>query len=179
ISVENKKVKEERYGDTYAALMRELMSKTNVERGEEARWNEFRRLLEHSIGQSPFYRKIYQGIELKAIQGIGDLPKLPLLDREAIQQHIHQMHAVEGAAAAGAHEIDREGVPLKFLLTKEDIQKRNAFMDFYKQQNGGASRAMKQAIFTSRKIVPKAQQKKAYWRDNRPENIRLYSNYHC
>ena len=179
ISVENKKVKEERYGDTYAALMRELMSKTNVERGEEARWNEFRRLLEHSIGQSPFYRKIYQGIELKAIQGIGDLPKLPLLDREAIQQHIHQMHAVEGAAAAVAHEIDREGVPLKFLLTKEDIQKRNAFMDFYKQQNGGASRAMKQAIFTSRKIVPKAQQKKAYWRDNRPENIRLYSNYHC
>lgn len=179
ISFENKKVKEERYGDTYTGLLHELASRKNDGLGEEDRWNEFRRLLEHSIGHSQFYRKFYQGIDLKAIRGIADLQKLPLLDREAIHQHIHQMYAVEGSAAAISHEIDREGVPLKFLLTKEDIQKRNAFMDFFKQQNSGVSRKMKQAIFTSRKIIPKAQQKKAYWRDNRPENIRLYSNYHC
>ncbi len=176
---ENKKVKKERYGEIYAELLRELASKRADEFGEAVQWKEIHKLLKHSIEHSPFYRKFYKGINVEALKGLSDLPKLPVVEREAIHQNIQMMHAADDSAAAVAHEIDREGIPLKFLLTKEDIQKRNAFMDFFKQQNGADSKGLKQAIFTSRKIVPEAQEKKIYWRDNRPEKIRLYSNYYC
>lgn len=179
MGIENKKVKKERYGQVYADLLSDLAAGVSDNSGEEAQWEGFRKLLEYSMEHSPFYQNLYKNIDLETVQTLSDLPKLPMLEKEVLHEFINEMHAVEDSEAAVFHVIDREGVPLKFLLTNEDIQKRNAFMDFYEQQHGAFSRELKQAIFTAREIVPKTQQRKVYWRDNRREKIRLYSNYHC
>lgn len=179
MGIESKKGKKNRYGNIYTSLLDELSAENGHACREDVQQKELRSLLKHAIEKSHFYQKFYQGIEMESVQTLADLPMLPVVEREYVHQYINKMHTVEDSHAVVFQSIDQQGIPLKFLFTGEDIQKRNAFMDLFKMQHGAIAREMKQAIFTSRPFVPKTQQKKVFWRDNLPEKIRFYSNYHC
>jgi len=48
--------------------------------------NNFRRILAHAKANSPFYRKLYQGIDPAAIQCMDDIRRLPLVEKEDLRQ---------------------------------------------------------------------------------------------
>ena len=180
-SMEGIKVKKYKYGPIYSELLNELTVKNSRELDNEyhIQQNELQKLIKHSYENSPFYKEFYKGIDLSPIRTIADLSKLPILEKEFVRQYIKLMHAVEESSAAAFQTIDSEGAPLKFLWTREDVQKRMAFIDFFKMQHGAITSGMKQATFSPHRFIPGNQQKKIFWRDSFAENQRYYSNHYC
>ena len=180
-SVEGYRKNRNRYGNTYYSFLIELESRqhsneTEVKRNQE---QELRGLIQYAVEKSPFYKEFYKGIDMSKIQTIKDLKKLPVLDKEILQQHIDSIYTISESAAVVSHVSSNPGIPLKFLFTKEDIQKREAFLDFFKKQHGALNLEMKRASFSSRRLIPQHQQNKVFWRDNHYIKQRVYSSFYC
>lgn len=180
-SLEGYRNTKKRYGDIYYSFLIELENQSylNEEAMKKYQEQELRKLIAYAYEKSPFYKKFYKDIDLASIQTIEDLKKLPVLDKEMIARNIDSMYTVADRSNAVANTSVKAGTPLKFLFTKEDIQKRMAFYDFFKKQHGAINLEMKRASFSFRRFVPINQQKNIYWRDNHYIKQRLYSPYFC
>jgi phenylacetate-CoA ligase len=170
-----------RYGNLYFKFLKKLGQRdySDIEHEKKYQQQEMQKLIKHAYEKSPFYRELYKGIDIRTIQSIEDLKKLPILEKEAVRNNMESMYTVPESSAFVAHTLDSTGMPLKFLFTKEDIQKHTAFLDFFKKQHGVINLEMKRATFSSDRFIPKRQQKKVFWRDNYSIKQRLYSAYYC
>lgn len=180
-TIEGYRKTKSRYGHTYFKLLKELGKRDGSDRIAERKCQEeeMRNLIQYAVEQSPFYREFYKDIDLEGIQTIDDLKKLPILEKEMLQNNIESLYTVPENAAIASHILDSTGTPLKFLSTKEDVQRHMAFLDFFKKQHGAINLEMKRASFSSNRFIPKRQQKKVFWRDNHYIKQRLYSAYYC
>ncbi|MDN7244506.1 phenylacetate--CoA ligase family protein [Planococcus shenhongbingii] len=180
-SVEGYRKTKKRYGNIYFKYLKKLGQRdySDEQSEKEHQQLEMQKLLKHAYANSPFYRDYYKDIDIESIQSIEDLKKLPILEKETIRDNIKSMYTVPENSALVSQTLDSTGIPLKFLLTKEDVQKYMAFLDFFKKQHGVVNLEMKRATFSAERFIPKRQQKKVFWRDNYYIKQRLYSTYFC
>ncbi|MGQ9663235.1 MAG: hypothetical protein ACUVWX_13000, partial [Kiritimatiellia bacterium] len=68
------------------------------------------------------------------------------------------------------------GMPLVRYFTPEEIQRHYAI--FWDRMRPGVKRGDRYAAFQGRSVVPFAQKKPPFWRENRAANQRLYSIHH-
>ncbi len=180
-SMEGYRITKSRHGNTYFKYLKELGKRNFSDAAYEKAYQqqELQKLVKYAFENSPFYRELYKEIDIESIKTVEDLKKLPVLEKETIRDNIAAMYTIPESSAIVSHSLDSAGIPLKFLFTKEDMQKHMAFLDFFKKQHGVINLEMKRASFSSNRFIPKRQQKKVFWRDNYSSKQRLYSSYYC
>lgn len=180
-SMEGYRKTKSRHGNVYFNYLKELGKRNYSDAAYEKAYQqqELQKLVKYAFEKSPFYQELYKGIDIASIKTVEDLKKLPVLEKETIRENITSMYTIPENSAIVSHTLDSAGIPLKFLFTKEDMQKHMAFLDFFKKQHGATNLEMKRASFSSNRFIPKRQQRKVYWRDNYSSKQRLYSTYYC
>lgn len=180
-SLEGYRKTRSRYGNTYYSFLLELENQSNSNEDEikKIQETEMCRLIKYAVEKSSFYKDFYQEINMADIRTIEDLKKLPVLEKEVLQENIENLYTIPESSAAAVRISNNFGTPLKFLFTKDDIQKKEAFLDFFKKQHDAVNLEMKRATFSSKRFIPQKQQNKAFWRDNYYMRQRLYSSYYC
>ncbi|WP_281863040.1 hypothetical protein [Planomicrobium okeanokoites] len=170
-----------RYGNLYYSFLIELEKRQylNEHHAKKYQEEELQRLLRHAIEKSAFYKELYRNIDIGEIRTVADLKELPVLDKEMLLHNIQDIYTVSESAAAESEISYEKGNIIKLLYTKDDVQKRKAFLDFFKKQHGAVNLEMKRASFSSRRIIPDNQHHKVFWRDNYFVRQRIYSSYYC
>ncbi|MFD1031279.1 phenylacetate--CoA ligase family protein [Metaplanococcus flavidus] len=170
-----------RYGNIYYSFLIELEKHQYLNEKYTRMYQdqELQRLLHHAIERSPFYREFYKDIDIEKIKTTNDMKLLPVLDREMLLQNIQSVYTVSVNDAVESETSSDKGRVLKLLFTKEDVQKKKAFLDFFKKQHGAINLEMKRASFSSGRFIPDNQQTKIFWRDNYFVRQRIYSSYNC
>lgn len=170
-----------RYGNLYYSFLIELEKRQylNEHHAKKYQEQELQRLLRYVTEKSPFYKEFYKNIDIEKIRTVEDLKILPVLDKEILLHNIQDIYTVTENTAAESGVTYEKGNVLKLLFTKEDVQKKKAFLDFFKKQHGAVNLEMKRASFSSRHIIPDNQPGKVFWRDNYFVRQRIYSSYYC
>ncbi|WP_033543106.1 phenylacetate--CoA ligase family protein [Planococcus sp. CAU13] len=170
-----------RYGSLYYSFLIELEKQQylNEHHAKNYQARELQQLLRYVMEKSPFYMEFYKQIDIEKIRTIEDMRTLPVLDKETLAQNIHKIYTVTEQSAAEIEVSAEKGNALKIFYTKEDVQKKKAFLDFFKKQHGAINLEMKRASFNSQRIIPENQNIKIFWRDNYFVRQRIYSSFYC
>ncbi|WP_088007037.1 phenylacetate--CoA ligase family protein [Indiicoccus explosivorum] len=170
-----------RCGPTYFKHLKNLEKRdyANKEKLEAHQNRELQQLVRYAAEHSHFYKELYKGIDLSSIQTVNDLKKLPIVTKDLVRKNCEQLYTIPESEAVVTMTSGTSGVPLKFLNTKENFQKRNAHLDYFKLQHGVISLEMKRASFSPNKFIPPNQKADVFWRDNTAAKQRLYSTYFC
>lgn len=173
--------KKERYGDEYCKYLSELRKRdySNLAGMKDYQDQHVAEIVRYAFENSSFYKEFYKGIDLARINTTEDLLKLPILEKEIVRSNINKMHTIPAEKGVKSNTSGTTGTTMTFIHTNQDHQKRLAYLDFFKEQNGFKHLFMKQASFNSAKIVPPNQKKKIFWRDNITIKQRIYSGYRC
>lgn len=145
---------------------------------QEYQNKELQRLLKFAVKNSPYYKNLYQNIDLSEIKEAKDLKKLPILEKEMVRNNLEAMYTLKRKDAVVSHTSGTTGKSIEFFHTYEGIQRRNAFLDDFKRSHGFINGQMKKASFNSSEIVPEKQEANVFWRDNLAMKQRLYSSFH-
>ncbi|MGN1443038.1 MAG: phenylacetate--CoA ligase family protein [Acutalibacteraceae bacterium] len=171
----------ERYGVFYKKAVEEYKNTrfSSLEQALDYQNKKASEFVKFAFENSPFYKEFYSDIDIDSIKTVGDLSKLPILEKETVRQNIEKMHTVSEHDGIISNTSGTTGKSMRFIYTKEDMQRRMAYLDVFKEKHGFVNLKMKKASFNSSKIVPDSQKKKVFWRDNLASKQRIYSGYHC
>lgn len=180
-SFEGYRLTKKRHGNLYYKYLMEfrMHNHRSLVKEKEYQLKEMKKLLLYAYNNSPFYQEYYKGIDIESIASFEDLKKLPILYKDILQEKIGLIYTIPEKSAFLTYTISETGKPLKFLNKKEDTQKRMAFVDSFKKEHGAINLEMKRATFSPTRFIPKKQQTKIFWRDNRYMKQRLYSASYC
>ena len=175
------KYKKLRYGQTYRNHIKELENRdyTKQETQINFQLNELKKIVSYAKRNSPFYSEFYMGIDEKNIQDLNDLKSLPVLNKAIVRISLNEMYTINEKDGNVSHTSGTTGTPLKILFSKEDTQKRMAYLDYFKKKHGFVNLKMKRATFNSSEIIPVGQKRKVFWRNNISIKQRIYSSFHC
>lgn len=174
-------LKKQRYGKEYSEYLECLRSKdaTNYDLEKKKQDEEFIRFVKFAYDQSPFYKEFYKNIDLLDIQGVDDIKKLPILEKETVRQNIDKMYTLSLNEGIQSNTSGTTGKSMMFVYTKEDMQKRMAYLDFFRESHGFINNGtMRSARFNAKPIVPPNSTTKIFWRDNFFMRQRIYSGFH-
>lgn len=135
---------------------------------------EFMKLFEYARTRSEFYKRLYNGIEVKSI---NDIYKLPIVTKDMLRGNIEEVYTVSKLSAIEGHTGGTTGKSLVVRARREDIQKGAAILELFKESHGFKS-GMPKATFSGKHLVPeKDKTKKIFWRHNIFANQRFYSTF--
>lgn len=174
-------LKKQRYGETYKLALKEYLSRDYADKDAltEYQWKRIEELVRFAQKNSSYYKSFYKSINIDDVIATRDISKLPLLEKESVRNHIEEMYAIPEADCIYANTSGTTGKSMRFMVDKSDLQRRLAYLDFFKTVHGFIPMKMKRASFSSAKIVPPHQKKPVYWRSNLAINQRIYSGKHC
>lgn len=169
-----------RYGKAYYAELDFLRNFDTLTLDQKKKYQE-KKLIEFvkfANENSKFYRQLYKDIDMNSIQTLGDLKKLPVVDKEILRHNINQVSTVSEKEAVINHTGGTTGKSLTVLTTPEDMMKRMAMLDHFKERVGFKALEMKRATFNGKHIIPKRQTAKNFWRYNKSIKQMIYSSFH-
>lgn len=170
----------ERYGKAYKEYYKELkeLDKLKLEEKIEYQNKELVKFINYAYNNSKFYHELYKDINISEIKTVEDLKKLPIVTKEMIRNNINEVVTIERKNAVEGHTGGTTGKSLVVLYTKEDMMKRMAILDYFKEKVGFKNNKMKRATFNGKHIVPQSQNKKVFWRYNLFNKQMIYSSFH-
>lgn len=173
--------KRERFGKVYYQAIEELQKRDYSDAAALAAYQKKRlvELADYAYAHSAFYRDFYREVDWERFHATADITLLPILPKETVRQNITRMYTVSASDGVESNTSGTTGTSMCFYYTKEDRQRRMAYLDFFKMQHGYIPMKMKRASFNSSKIVPPKQKRKVFWRTNHAIKQRIYSGYHC
>lgn len=127
---------------------------------------------------SRFYKSLYSGVELSDIQSIGDLKRLPVVDKEMLRANIDSVFTVPRRGAVEGHTGGTTGKSLVILWTTQDKMRQMAMLDNFKHRVGFEHRKMRRATFNGKHIVPPNSRANVFWRYNASCKQMIYSTFH-
>jgi len=180
VSVKGYRNNSTRYGKTYweHRSFLEDFDTWDIDEKHKYQLNELYRFLQYAATKSPYYKKLYEGIDINSLKSFGDLKKLPVLDKEMIRTNIDDMITISKDAAIVSKTGGTTGTSLTVFGSNSDMMKRMAMLDHFKARVGFEHRKMRRATFNSNYIVPPKQKAKVFWRYNRACKQMIYSAYH-
>ncbi len=175
------KLKKRRFGTAYAEYLAELRKRDYSDKSflTEYQNSRVRELVKYAYENSPFYREFYKDVDISAINTVEDLKKLPILPKELVRANIEKMYTIPMSEGTVSNTSGTTGTSMTFVYTREDHQRRLAYLDHFKSALGFEHLKMRRASFNSSKIVPPTQKRKVFWRDNLAMKQRIFSGFHC
>ncbi|MBO5632416.1 MAG: phenylacetate--CoA ligase family protein [Aeriscardovia sp.] len=179
ISTYGQKLCRQRYGKVYHDELKRLKNRdfTNYEDQKNIQNATFLEFLSYAVENSPFYKEFYKGIDLSQIKTVDDITKLPILDKETLRENIEQVYTLPTNQGHKCITGGTTGKSLTVYFTSDDIQKRMAYLEWFKSLYGFDILKHTSARFNGKNIIPIGQKKKVYWRDNRCIRQRIYSSF--
>lgn len=136
------------------------------------------KFVKYANENSKFYNGLYKNVDMDEIQGIQDLKKLPIVDKEMLRKNISEVFTIPSKGAVEGHTGGTTGKSLVVLMTPDDMMKRMAVLDHFKSRVGFKHLEMKRATFNGKHIIPPQQKKKVFWRYNAACKQMIYSSFH-
>lgn len=176
----------ERYGPAFRVAVAELArtERASAEALRDYQDSRVRELVRHAARHVPFYARRYaeHGVDVASIQGVADLPRLPILTRADITAHFDELVAGnrKRSELVIGHTSGTTGSPLEVLHDRAVTAMTYALLDRQytwaglKLGRGGDP----VAVMRGNVIVPIAQSRPPYWRANRVHNQLLLSSFH-
>ena len=169
-----------RYGKAYwehRAFLKEFDS-WPLKKQQEYQLQTLRGFLRYAVENSPFYKKLYQGVDMEGIRTIEDLRRLPIVDKEILRSNIEDVMTIPRKGAVEGHTGGTTGKSLVVRNSREDSMKRMAMLDHFKARVGFEHRKMKCATFNGKHIVPPGHQRKIFWRYNAACRQMIFSSFY-
>jgi len=169
-----------RYGRAYYKYKSVLnnFDKLSLKEKLDYQEKELLKFIKHANEKSKFYNNLYKNIDMDEIQGIQDLKKLPIVDKEMLRKNINEVFTVHSKGAVEGHTGGTTGKSLVVLMTPEDMMKRMAVLDHFKSRVGFEHLKMRRATFNGKHIIPPKQKRKFFWRYNAACKQMIYSSFH-
>mgnify|MGYP000449568206 CR=1 FL=1 len=179
ISLYGFKVYNQRYGSVYHLFFNELIKKDYSNYKVEVTNQEIllQEFLLKVVDKSKFYKDLYKDINLSKIKKIEDLKLLPIVNKEKLRKNINDVYTIKEKNAIKSFTGGTTGKSLKILFSKDDFQKRMAYLDAFKYKVGVKTPfKVKKATFSGRDIIT-LKNSKIFWRNNYIYKQRLYSTF--
>ncbi|MDR1056216.1 MAG: hypothetical protein LBL90_10470 [Prevotellaceae bacterium] len=180
ISIYGCKLKKQRYGEVYLKYLEYLKHRdlSDLKKQKEIQNYEFLNLLNYAVSNSSFYKNFYNGIDLSQIKSVDDIHLLPVLTKEILRENIDKVHTISPNEGVSSFTGGTTGKSLKVIYTKENNQRRMAYLDWFKWLHGFENGKMKSIRFNGKNFIPFKQKSKIFWRQNSAIKQRLYSTFH-
>lgn len=180
ITLYGRKLARQRYSGIYTQEIERLKSRdvSNVKIQREIQNHLFLDFLKYALEYSPFYRDFYNGIDISKIKSVDDIRQLPILDKEILRQNMKRVYTTEDIPYTYAMTGGTTGKSLVVKVTIEDLQKRMAYLDWFKSLYGFTMTKDRHARFNGKDIIPLEQDAKVFWRDNKVIKQRIYSSFY-
>lgn len=180
MSIYGYKLKKERYGKEYYNYKKYLSEYDNLSRQgqEKIQIEELKKLIEYTVKNSIFYKKLYENIDINSINSIEDLKKLPIVTKEMIRENIDDIITIDKKDGIKSNTGGTTGKSMTIYFIQKDVERRMATLDYFKEKHGFKNIEMKKATFNGKHIIPSSNKKNIYWRYNSAVKQRMYSSFH-
>ena len=124
-SVKGISLKHKRYNDVYKIALEEYLNRDYSDYHQllDYQWERADELIHYAFQNSPFYRKFYEGIDLKGVLAKRDLSLLPILEKEVVRENISEMYTISESEAYKSNTSGTTGKSICFgiqiLITKD------------------------------------------------------------
>ena len=178
MSIYGLKLYRKRYDRVFHEELKRIEAKDLSDLNSEiAAQNEgIRDLVKYAYEHSPFYHKLFSGINLSTIRTAVDLRKLPIVDKETFRSHIERIYTIPKKGADIGFTGGTTGKSLEIRYLKGDPQRRLAYLINFEKVHG-AMPGMKRATFNGRQFIDSRQKSHVYWRHNYIRRQKLYSTF--
>src|SRR6266478_172539 len=172
-----------RYGAPYRAAVQRLLEQERwtAERIREYQDARVRAIVHVAYGETTYYRRLLDeaGISPADIQGVADLPKLPLLTRDIVRARGHELmtRPRPGRGWLLGHTSGTTGSPLSLWYDRATCVMNNA-VDRREKAWGGMPEDAWIGLLLGRLIVPPAQRRPPFWRTNWMLRQTWFSSFH-
>ena len=170
----------QRYGKVYKESFVKFINSSHSNFDKEVLLQEklLQSFLKNTVKNSKFYRELYEDIDISEIKTIKDLHKLPIINKEDLRTNSDVIYTISKKEAIVTFTGGTTGKSLKILFTKDDFQKRMAYLDAFKYKVGIKNVfKVRKATFSGRDFIY-SDTTKIFWRTNYIYNQRLYSTFH-
>lgn len=168
-----------RYGSVYYKWQKIYLNKEYKDTNEEMdnQLVKLKQFINFAYNNSPFYKKFYCKVNLSNINSLEDLNLLPMLEKEVFRKNLSDIYTLAEQDAVVSYTGGTTGKSLKVLFTRDDMQKRMAYLDAFKIKVSGIDPfKSKKATFSGRQFTQK-NKSTIFWRHNKAYNQRLYSTF--
>ena len=172
-----------RYGASYRAAVRRLLEQERwpAERVREYQDARVRAIVDIAYRETVYYRRLLDqaGISPADIQGVADLPKLPLLTRDVIRARGSELmtRAHPERGWLHGHTSGTTGSPLSLWYDRATCVMNNA-VDRRQKSWGGMPEDAWIGLLLGRVTVPPAQRSPPFWRTNWMLRQVWFSSFH-
>lgn len=177
------KIKWERYNRHFDRYLKWLRGteRWSADRIHTHQDENLRRIVRWAYETVPFYRKWYDdhGVHPDAIRAQDDLQRLPILTKQTVREHRHEMIAAphRGKRLVRLLTSGTTGTALEVLMTREARAYQWAVW-WRHRARFGIHPGDKYLSFGARTVVPASQSKPPFWRRNRVGKQTYLSTYH-
>jgi phenylacetate-CoA ligase len=172
-----------RYGAPYREAVRRLLEQERWERDalDEYQDERIRVVVEAAYARSPYYRSLLDehGIRPSDIRGRSDLPRLPVLTKDALRSRGAEV-CTSSKPRPGwlhGHTSGTTGSPLSLWYDRNTCVMTNA-VDRRQKAWGGMSDTDWIGVFLGRTIASPGQTRPPFWRANRVHRQLWFSSFH-
>lgn len=170
----------QRYGRIYRHYLKLYVFRDNSSyRKVRRRQNrELIRLIRYAVEHSQFYRDLYKNIDLTAIRSVDDIGMLPIITKQMLKDNLNQIYTLPKWKGLKFHTGGTTGTPITIVMRRQDMQKRQAYLDAFKIKCGFLPNQMRSARFSGRNIIQEYPVNHIFWRTNYITKQRYYSTYY-
>ncbi len=183
LSFHGRRLRRQRFDPGYQRLRVELdrLERSPVREQEAYQSGRLSRLVRHCCETVPYYQRVFRerGLGPDDVRSPGDLPKLPVLTREDVRTHLHDLlsRTAPRRQLRLAHTSGTTGSPLWFYWDRDVDRATNAVLWAHRSW-AGVEFGEPYATLLGRMIVPPRQSSPPFWRVNRPWNQLILSSFH-
>ena len=177
------RIHQERYGIPFKRA-REELNKTQWYTSEQIhdyQTERLRALVKHAYDTVPFYRSRYEkhGVIPDDIKELGDITKLPIISRDDIRAHGHDLISSRYSKRElmHGHTSGTTGSPLSFYWDKQTCVYNNA-VDWRQKEWAGVRYGDRMTLLLGRTVVPTNKTKPPFWQHDHIHNMLWMSSFH-
>ncbi len=136
------------------------------------------KLVRYAVARSPFYARLYRGIDVETIRRPADLARLPVVDKEMLRTNLDQIVTVPKRRSCAVRTGGSTGKSLEVRFAWSDIQDRYAMLDAFRERFGYRF-GDRMAWFSGKSLVtPRDLRAQRFWKTDVFFKIRYYSTLH-
>ncbi len=184
VSAEGYRLRGHRFGGKSQQYIAKLEESQwfSEERLKDIQNEKLRVMIEHAYNNVPFYRKQFDelGIKPSEIKEVGDLKRLPILEKETLRRNVKEFMAknISKRQLLPWTTGGSTGTPLTLYVTTEGIRYNFAVGEARHRHWAGVRTGERRATFLGRVVVPAGEKKPPFWRYNRAFDQMLFSVFH-
>jgi phenylacetate-CoA ligase len=132
-----------------------------------------------SYKNSKFYQSLYEKVDFDQAITLESLAELPIVTKEMLRTNLDDVYTIGCDQGISSFTGGTTGKSLQVVFTKEDFQKRMAYLDAYKIRLGIDPFESKKATFSGREFTRgwATSFTNKFWRNNWTYKQRLYSTF--